>query len=139
MEKTTKMIYFAITPGYQFPLLLSLPSIPTPSSSYTNRPLWVRALLTSIFKKKKLRYRFPSNIRYVEDPIACGARRSEHCITLKYPPKSRLKGLRPGEDRTSAALFGGPSGLDERARIKGDMKDGKQTPTTNTKEQRQAM
>jgi len=25
------------------------------------------------------------------------------------PPKSRLKGLRPGEDRTSAALFCGPA------------------------------
>ena len=36
---------------YQFLLPLSLPSIPTPSSSYTNRPLWVRALLTSRLNK----------------------------------------------------------------------------------------
>jgi len=33
-------------------LLLSLPSIPTPSSSYTNRPQWLRALLTSKAKYK---------------------------------------------------------------------------------------
>jgi hypothetical protein len=39
------MICFAITRAYQFPLPLSLPSIPTPS--YTNRPQWLRALLTS--------------------------------------------------------------------------------------------
>ena len=41
------MICFAITPAYQFPFLLTLPLTPTPSQSYTNRPLWVRALLTS--------------------------------------------------------------------------------------------
>jgi hypothetical protein len=40
-------LFFAIIRAYQFLLLLSLASIPTPSSSYTNRPLWVRALLTS--------------------------------------------------------------------------------------------
>jgi hypothetical protein len=33
--------------AYQFPLLLSLPFLPPPSQSYTNRPLWVRASLTS--------------------------------------------------------------------------------------------
>ena len=33
---------------YQFPFLLSLPSLPTPS--YTNRRLWVRALFTSTQK-----------------------------------------------------------------------------------------
>jgi len=31
------------SPTHHFPLLLSLASIPTPSQSYTNRPLWVRA------------------------------------------------------------------------------------------------
>jgi hypothetical protein len=34
--------------AYQFPLLLSLPFLPPPSQSYTNRPLWVRASLTSL-------------------------------------------------------------------------------------------
>jgi len=37
----------AITRAYQFPLLLSLPAFPPPSSSDTKRPLWVRVLLTS--------------------------------------------------------------------------------------------
>jgi hypothetical protein len=46
------MISFAITPAYQFPFLLTLPLTPTPSQSYTNRPLWVRALLTSQDKNK---------------------------------------------------------------------------------------
>ena len=41
---------------YQFPLLLSLPSIPTPSSPYTNRPLWVRTLLTSKRKEQKCNF-----------------------------------------------------------------------------------
>ena len=31
------------SPTHHFPLLLSLASIPTPSQSHTNRPLWVRA------------------------------------------------------------------------------------------------
>jgi hypothetical protein len=46
----------AIIRAYQFPLLLSLPSIPTPSSSYTKCPLWVRALLTSEAKNVEFRW-----------------------------------------------------------------------------------
>ena len=54
-QKRKDMICFAITPAYQFPFLLTLPLTPTPSQSYTNRPLWVRALLTSHYYKKRNR------------------------------------------------------------------------------------
>jgi hypothetical protein len=53
-QKRKDMICFTITPAYQFPFLLTLPLTPTPSQSYTNRPLWVRALLTSRVRKENV-------------------------------------------------------------------------------------
>jgi hypothetical protein len=53
-SKTQMCVSFSKQP-YHFLLLLSLPSIPTPSQFYTNRPLWVRALLTSQDKNKDIK------------------------------------------------------------------------------------
>ena len=55
-QKRKDMICFAITPAYQFPFLLSLPLTQTPSQFNTSRPLWVRALLTSLLLLKEKLY-----------------------------------------------------------------------------------
>jgi hypothetical protein len=59
---------------YQFPLLLSLPSIQTLSYSYANRPLWVRAFLTSSNK-----YIFGIGEYWRDSTTSYGVRVHAHC------------------------------------------------------------